>query len=175
MGSYMYKVTSKTVDLDNGEKANVAVFAYKPTWAWDGESRNKRWHFLTGAATCDRHADSRTGWVVGGYVEDDGTISVDNAAWSIPGRKYGSYVDDAIDHILHGSDGRAIWARVTGIPKGMVYSALPRPMHPSIGMLQKADGGVSWYAHLGANREYFESRDLNKVERRVLDCEESVV
>lgn len=34
MGVYVYKVTAKRVALDNGEFANVAVFAYKDHF-WD--------------------------------------------------------------------------------------------------------------------------------------------
>jgi hypothetical protein len=30
MGQYIYKVTAKTKMLDDGTKANIAIFAYKP-------------------------------------------------------------------------------------------------------------------------------------------------
>jgi hypothetical protein len=106
MGCYVYKVTSKTVDLDNGEQANVAVYAYKPTWRWDGETLNDRWHFRSGAGTCDRHAHKRTGWLVYGYVEDDGRVTVDGdgRAFKIGDRKFGSFNDGAMDFLLDGDD-----------------------------------------------------------------------
>ena len=36
MGTYIYKVTNQIVISEDGKKANLAVFAYKPVWSsWD--------------------------------------------------------------------------------------------------------------------------------------------
>lgn len=162
MGSYIYKVTSKTVDLDNGEQANVALYAYKPYWmAYDADQVNARLHFKTGCVTCDHHREKRTGWIVLGYEEDDGTITVGARAFNV-GRKYGSFNDDAMDGRMHSDDTR--WARITKIGKGFRYNDLPQPCHPAVGLLQKAEG-VAWYAvNPIATPDYFESNDLAAVE-----------
>lgn len=56
MGAYVYRVTAKQVTCSDGKKANVAVFAYKPYWSWDGEKINNKMHFKSGATSSDRMA-----------------------------------------------------------------------------------------------------------------------
>lgn len=70
MGSYVYKVTSKTKKLSNGETANVAVYAYKPP-AFDLEAEHKM-AFRTGTYRCDAAAadGKRSRWVTHGDPDD---------------------------------------------------------------------------------------------------------
>lgn len=50
MGLYVYKVLKKTIPLVNGERAHMAVFAYK-----DGPGSSKN-HVRSGATRCDNAA-----------------------------------------------------------------------------------------------------------------------
>lgn len=86
MGSYMYKVTAKTVTLTDGRKANVAVYAYKPYRNWGSEQQNVRIHFQTGCVSADNWAakGKRTGLVVG-------DTSPGAAVWEC---NAGSFIDD---------------------------------------------------------------------------------
>jgi hypothetical protein len=78
MGNYVYKVTSNTVELSNGETANVAVYAYKPTYNWNASVSNEQMHFRSGASRCDSYAHTRSEWVVLGYLnKDTGKIEVE--------------------------------------------------------------------------------------------------
>jgi len=98
MGDYVYKVTSKTVDLEGGLKANIAVFAYKPFLSYFGRGpSNEQMHVRSGAAACDRAADAgkRTGWVVLGYERDEGGYVVNDTAYQIGDR--GSFSDGWLD------------------------------------------------------------------------------
>lgn len=56
MGAYVYRVTAKQVTCSDGKKANIAVFAYKPSFGWDGEKQNSRFHFRSGATASDAMA-----------------------------------------------------------------------------------------------------------------------
>ena len=56
MGTYVYRVTAKQVTCSDGKKANVAVFAYKPYFGWDGDKLNSKMHFRSGATSSDRMA-----------------------------------------------------------------------------------------------------------------------
>lgn len=57
MGAYVYRVTSTRVRCSDGKEANVAIYAYKPSWNFfDGEKLNKKWHFQSGATASDRMA-----------------------------------------------------------------------------------------------------------------------
>lgn len=71
MGSYVYKVTSKIKTLRDGTKANIAIFAYKPTYAWGNEADklNRSWHKKSGcyaAETYVKNSKNYTGKVVMG-------------------------------------------------------------------------------------------------------------
>lgn len=46
MGVYIYKLTAKVVTLENGTTAQVAKFAYKPSWS--DEAYNRKMNFRTG-------------------------------------------------------------------------------------------------------------------------------
>lgn len=96
MGDYVYKVTSKTARIEGGLEANIAVYAYKPFLGFDGPS-NGAMHARSGAGACDRAAAAgkRTGWVVMGYENDDGTMSVNPIAYEIGAR--GSFSDGWLD------------------------------------------------------------------------------
>jgi hypothetical protein len=106
MGVYVYKVTGKKAYLENGEVANVAVFAYKPTMGFslDADRLNNKWHRESGAAYCDKAAaeGKRLEWVVMGYKEDDGTISIDPTAYKLPKAK-GSFYDTMLDREMETS------------------------------------------------------------------------
>jgi len=99
MGEYIYKVTSRKVRIEGGLEANIAVFAYKPFMSilGDGPS-NGLMHVRSGAGACDRAAAAgkRTGWVVMGYENDDGTMSVNPIAYEI-GAALGSFSDGWLD------------------------------------------------------------------------------
>ncbi len=54
MGTYVYRVTKETVRCADGELANVAIFAYKPSF-YD-PSQNAKWEFKSGCVASDRMA-----------------------------------------------------------------------------------------------------------------------
>lgn len=95
MGTYVYKVTSKTVTLVDGTKANVAVFAYKPTF-WD-EKADARMAFKSGCHAADRlvGGDKYTGRVVlGSIAGDPNKVWVGSThAFEMP---YGTFEDNNI-------------------------------------------------------------------------------
>lgn len=98
MGDYTYKVTSKTARIEGGLEANIAVYAYKPFISYFGDGpSNAAMHARSGAGACDRAAAAgkRTGWVVMGYENDDGTMTVDPIAYEIGAR--GSFSDGWLD------------------------------------------------------------------------------
>lgn len=73
MGEYIYKVTAKTKTLADGTKANVAVFAYKPTFGRDGDTLNRRWAWESKCHLADRFVNTSknyTGRVVLGETGD---------------------------------------------------------------------------------------------------------
>jgi|SRR5262245_1528095 len=53
MGMYIYRVTARMVRLDDGRKAHVAQYAYKPWGDWDGRKINARLHFKTGCVASE--------------------------------------------------------------------------------------------------------------------------
>ncbi len=77
MGIYVYKVIGKSVKLTNGEVANISLFAYKDSW-----NNSDGIHGRTGASRCDHEADigKRTGWIVRGYKNEDGSIEIERNA-----------------------------------------------------------------------------------------------
>lgn len=54
MGEYIYKVTAKKKILSDGKEANIAVFAYKPTWgfSFDGKSADDLNRSMAWKAKC---------------------------------------------------------------------------------------------------------------------------
>lgn len=53
MGMYIYRVTAKMVKLNDGRKAHVAVFAYKPYRA-DNVEDNRKMAFMSGCYASER-------------------------------------------------------------------------------------------------------------------------
>lgn len=73
MGEYIYKVTAKTKTLADGTKANIAVFAYKPTFGRDADTFNRRWASDAKCHLADRFVETSknyTGRVVLGETGD---------------------------------------------------------------------------------------------------------
>jgi hypothetical protein len=56
MGVYVYRVTSEVIKLDDGRKAHIAKYAYKPYSNFGDENRkwNARMHFRTGCTASHR-------------------------------------------------------------------------------------------------------------------------
>ena len=93
MSCYIMKVTRHTVELANGEDANVAVFAHRNEWGMEAV------HVTSGAAACDRAAaEGRRGpWVILGFQRDDGKIEVDVGDSAKKIGVVGSFPDDWFD------------------------------------------------------------------------------
>jgi hypothetical protein len=70
MGIYAYKVTAQTVTLENGEKAHIALFAYKLS---SRDKENQKAYFTSGAARCDKSAEQgkRGCWIVKGHHDKE--------------------------------------------------------------------------------------------------------
>ncbi len=76
MGEYVYKVTSKRVALTDGTFANLAVFAYKPSF-WESKM-NAKWAFESGCPAAERFVTGKnfTGKIVLASVNDDGKTAI---------------------------------------------------------------------------------------------------
>lgn len=77
MGSYIYKVTRKIIELADGRKANVAKYAYKPYLRWSAEQENHKLHFQTGCYKAEKYVETDpefTGLVV---METDHTMPME--------------------------------------------------------------------------------------------------
>lgn len=77
MGIYIYKLTAKVVTLEDGSTAQVAQFAYKPSW--HDEAYNRRAAFRTG---CTRNITVKADYFA--LLNEDGTeaevfANLDNA------------------------------------------------------------------------------------------------
>ena len=121
MGDYTFKVTSKTVKIEGGLDAHVAVFAYKPFLSYFGDGpSNGKMHVRSGAAACDRAAadGKRSGWIVLGY-EDNGGFVIEPTAYEIGQR--GSFSDGWLDVCI--SKGRFPARDVVSTPKNVRISA----------------------------------------------------
>jgi hypothetical protein len=73
MGEYIYKVTAKTKTLADGTKANIAVFAYKPTFGWGADALNSKWASESKCHLAERFVETSknyTGRVVLGETGD---------------------------------------------------------------------------------------------------------
>jgi len=95
MGTYVYKVTSKRVQLTDGTFANLAVFAYKPH-SWD-DKLNGRLFFNSRCGAADRFVKGKnyTGKVVTSYLNEDGkTAIVSPVAYKVSS---GTFSDHQID------------------------------------------------------------------------------
>lgn len=66
MGVYIYRITPQKVKCSDGKMANVAIFAYKPTYSgFDSDKINSRMAFASGCVAAKRVKS--TGRVVMGY------------------------------------------------------------------------------------------------------------
>ena len=73
MGVYIYKVTAKKKVLADGTEANIAVYAYKPSYGWSGDAFNRRAAKASSCHIAERYVrDSKnfTGRVVLGESGD---------------------------------------------------------------------------------------------------------
>lgn len=53
MGIYVYRVTKETIVCADGEKANIAIYAFKPWW---DAAKDAKLSFRTGCVASDRMA-----------------------------------------------------------------------------------------------------------------------
>lgn len=90
MGIYVYKVLKKTLPLVNGERAHMAVFAYK-----DSRENNSILHARSGCSRCDNAAANgeRGNWIVHCYRDNDGRVTVSRVAKKAK-FPIGSYVEE---------------------------------------------------------------------------------
>ena len=93
MGVYVYRVTAKQVTCSDGQKANVAVFAYKPYFGWDDQKLNTKMHFSSGCVASERlsRGTKMTGRIVMGDAE--GNIHSDSGVFENVDR-IGYFYDD---------------------------------------------------------------------------------
>lgn len=100
MGVYVYRVTAQRVRCSDGAEANVAVYAYKPTWSFDCDKLNRRWDFQSGCPASRRLAreGKLTGRIVLGNREKGqttATVDPTTRVYTAP-RTWGTFYDDAI-------------------------------------------------------------------------------
>jgi len=111
MGTYVFKITGKKTTLKNGQKANIAVYAYKPYGFFSSNEAtvraNNQMHRESGCYTADRYVkDSQgfTGLVVLGHY-DKGKLSPDSrdpeSALPWPREWEGSFYDDSFNGMLY--------------------------------------------------------------------------
>jgi hypothetical protein len=81
MGVYVYRVTAKRVKCSDGVLANVAEFAYKPSWG--DQSLNNKFRFRSGVVASELMAER-------GRLT--GRIAVDDVVFDNP-NNFGSYYD----------------------------------------------------------------------------------
>jgi len=59
MSAYVYRVTAKRVKCSDGKEANVAMYAYKPTYSgWDSDKANNKMAFRSGCHSSERLAET---------------------------------------------------------------------------------------------------------------------
>jgi hypothetical protein len=99
MGAYVYKVTSKRVKCSDGQDANVAIYAYKPSWGWDGDKFNSRMEFRTGCHTARRMAEAGkfSGRIVTGSKDEAGKVTVDPES-KVYTYGAGTFLDDSFKY-----------------------------------------------------------------------------
>jgi hypothetical protein len=88
MGVYVYKTTAKTVQLENGDLATVAVYAYKPSFNFDSTAVDDR-------AAAQAH--KRHEWVVLGHVNYDGKVEVEMGSTAVKIGRRGTFSDYFFD------------------------------------------------------------------------------
>lgn len=94
MGNYLYKVTAKRVALEDGTFANLAVYAFKPSFCREKENAIMR--RKTACFVSDRFVEGSkyTGRIVLGSLNDDGTANVGTVAYK---NDYGTVMDNDLD------------------------------------------------------------------------------
>lgn len=94
MGNYLYKVTAKRVELEDGTFANLAVYAFKPTFS--DEKENAIMRRQTACFVSDRFVQGNkyTGRIVIGSLNDDGTATVSTVAYK---NEHGTVMDNELD------------------------------------------------------------------------------
>lgn len=78
MGAYVYRVTKETAIID-GQKANIAIFAYKPFYSVFDQDKNHKMAVQSGCLASIRMAKSgknMTDKIVIGRKDDTGKIVV---------------------------------------------------------------------------------------------------
>ncbi len=79
MGIYVYKVTKQIKVLEDGTKANVAVFAYKPYGGWNefDHKANARMYKDSGCPQAERFARQKSkSWMGRAVLGESGDIAV---------------------------------------------------------------------------------------------------
>ncbi len=76
MGEYIYKVTAKTKTLANGTTANIAVFAYKPTFGRDADTFNRRWAWESKCHIAERFVKTSKNYTGRVVLGETGDISI---------------------------------------------------------------------------------------------------
>jgi hypothetical protein len=111
MGTYVFKITGKKTTLKNGQKANIAVYAYKPYGFFSSneatDRANKQMHRESGCYTADRYVRDSQGFtglvVIGSYWK--GEVSPNSrdpeSALPWPRVRGGSFYDDSFDEMLY--------------------------------------------------------------------------
>lgn len=95
MGTYVYRVTAKTVLCNDGKLANAAVFAYKPSFSGDADKFNRRADFQSGCPAARRLAAS--GKLTGRIILTNENVPVAGSqVLSIP-KNWGTFYDTSID------------------------------------------------------------------------------
>ena len=92
MGMYLYKVTGKIVKDDQGRKANLLKYAYKPYHSWGADAENAKMHFTSGAARAEHYAENSPNFTGRVVMEANGPSLVYG---------YGTISDDYFDARVH--------------------------------------------------------------------------
>ena len=77
MGEYIYKVTAKTKTLADGTKANIAVFAYKPTYSSrDADTLNRKWAWESKCHIAERFVKTSKNYTGRVVLGETGEIAI---------------------------------------------------------------------------------------------------
>ena len=97
MGTYVYRVTKETVACSDGEKANIAIYAFKPFW---DAKRDAKLNFQTGCVASDRMAAAgrlTKRIILGRKNETTGKIEVyENSEVFLNVQNMGSFYDSTL-------------------------------------------------------------------------------
>lgn len=77
MGSYIYKVTAKIKVLEDGSKANVAVYAYKPTYSLlGGDKLNRRWAWQSKCHLAEKYVETSRNYTGRVVLGEGGAVAI---------------------------------------------------------------------------------------------------